>query len=92
MTTYATTPPLLPETFENSHGIRLWQADVLDTLGNKYNVSNWTEASILFRRSGKKIMQLCRAALNQDRKEVADILIEVADIEENAYIMLKDFE
>ena len=29
MVTYATTPPLLPETFENSHGMRFWQADVL---------------------------------------------------------------
>jgi len=49
------------------HGMRLWQADVLNALGNKYNVVNWTEASILFRRSGKKIMQLCEAALKQDK-------------------------
>ncbi len=90
MVTYATTPPLLPETFENSHAMRLWQADVLDTLGNRYNVSNWIEASRLFSRSGKKIMKLCKAALEQDKQEVSDILIEVADIEEQAYIMLKD--
>ena len=92
MVTYATAPPLLPRTFENSHGMRLWQADVLNSLGNKYNVSNWTEASMLFRRSGKKIMQLCRAALNQDKREIADFLIKIADTEEQAYIMLKDFE
>ncbi len=92
MVTYATTPPLLPKTFENSHGMRLWQADVLDTLGNKYNVSNWTEASILFRQSGKKIMQLCRATLRQDKQKISDFLMEIADIEEQAYIMLKGFE
>lgn len=90
MVTYSATQPLLPETFENSHGMRLWQADVLNTLGNKYNVSSWTEASILFRRSGKKIMQLCKAALKQDKQEVSDILMEIADIEEQAYRMLED--
>lgn len=36
MVTYATAPLLLPETFENSHGMRFWQADVLKTLGDKY--------------------------------------------------------
>ena len=92
MVTYATTPPLLPETFENSHGMRFWQADVLGTLGDNYNVSNWTEASKLFRRSGKKIMRLCEAALKQDKQEVSAILIEVANIEERAYKMLEDVE
>jgi len=90
MVTYATTPPLLPETFENSHGMRFWQADVLKTLGDKYTVSNWTEASILFRQSGKKIMKLCEAALKQDKQEVSDILVEIADVEEQAYRMLKN--
>jgi len=90
MVTYATTPPLLPETFENSHGMRFWQADVLKTLGDKYTVSNWTEASILFRQSGKKIMKLCEAVLKQDKQEVSDILVEIADVEEQAYRMLKN--
>jgi hypothetical protein len=72
--------------------MRLWQADVLNTLGNKYTVGNWTEASMLFRRSGKKIMPLCRAALSQDKQEIAGILTKIADTEEQAYIMLKDFE
>jgi len=92
MVTYATAPPMLPETFENSHGMRLWQADLLSTLGGKYGVSNWSEASTLFRESGRKIMQLCEAALKQDRQKISDILLEIADVEEEAYIMLKSFE
>ena len=85
MVTYATTPPILPETFENSHGMRFWQADVLKTLGDRYNVGNWNETSILFRRSGEKIMNLCEAALKQHRQEASKILMEIADIEEQAY-------
>jgi len=54
MATYATTPPMLPKTFENSHGMWFWQADVLNTLGRKYGIDEWVEASTLFRRSGKK--------------------------------------
>jgi hypothetical protein len=82
MVTYATTPPLLPETFENSHGMRFWQADVLNTLGSKYNVSAWNDSSILFRRSGERIMQLCKAALRQEKRKVSDILVEIVNIEE----------
>jgi hypothetical protein len=92
MVTYATTPPMLPETFENSHGMRFWQADVLKMLGHKYNVSNWTEASVLFRSSGEKIMKLCEAALKQNKPEASNILIEIADIEEKAYRLLKHVE
>lgn len=89
MVTYATTPPLLPETFENSHGMRFWQADVLDALGGKYKISTWSQTAALFRQSGKRIMKLCEAALRQDRQEASDILAEVADIEEQAYTVLK---
>lgn len=92
MVTYATTPPLLPKTFENSHGMRFWQADVLNALGRKYNVDNWTEASTLFRRSGEKIMKLCKAALEQDKQEVSNVLTEIAEIEEQAYKLLKEAE
>jgi len=89
MVTYATTPPLLPETFENSHGMRLWQADVLNVLGNRYRVGVWTEASTLFRRSGEKIRQLCEEALKQNRQEASNSLLEIAEIEEQAYRLLK---
>jgi len=90
MVTYATTPPLLPKTFENSHGMRFWQSYVLNALGAKYGVRNWTEASILFRRSGEIIMKLCDSALRQDKQEVSNTLMEIADIEELAYRLLKD--
>jgi len=89
MVTYATTPPLLPKTFENSHGMRFWQADVLKVLGSKYNVSSWTEASTLFRRSGEKIMKLCEETLKQNRQEASNSLLEIAEIEEQAYRLLK---
>jgi hypothetical protein len=88
MVTYATTPPLLPTTFENSHGMRFWQADVLNKLGNKYKMNKWNETSKLFRQSGEKIMKLCEAALRQDKQTVSRLLLEIADIEEQAYKLL----
>lgn len=90
MATYATAPPLPPKTFENSHGMRFWQADVLSALGNKYNVRSWTEASKLFRRSGEEIMKLCKAALEQDKQRASEALTVIAEIEERAYKLLKD--
>ena len=89
MATYATTPPLLPKTFENSHGMRFWQADVLSKLGTKYKVSKWAEAAVLFRQSGDQIMKLCEAALKQDKQKVTLVLIEIANIEERAYVALR---
>jgi hypothetical protein len=89
MATYATTPPILPTTFENSHGMRFWQANVLKILGNKYNVNEWTKASTLFRQSGENIMKLCEATLKQDKQSISNILLEIADIEEEAYKLLK---
>ena len=90
MITYATTPPLLPETFENSHGMRFWQANVLKALGDRYGMREWGEASTLFRLSGEKITTLCEAASKQRKSEVSNILIEIAQIEKEAYSMLKD--
>lgn len=90
MATYATAPPLLPRTFENSHGMRFWQADVLSALGNKYNLKNWTEASKLFRRSGDEIMKLCKAALEQNKQRISEALTVIAEIEERAYTLLKN--
>lgn len=89
MVTYATTPPLLPKTFENSRGMRFWQAQVLKVLGGKYDVSSWIETSTLFKQSGEKIMTLCEEALKQNRQEASNILLEIADIEEQAYRLLK---
>ena len=92
MATYATTPPLLPKTFENSHGMRFWQANVLSVLGSKYDIRSWAEASELFRRSGERIKVLCQAALRQNKQKISNILIEIAEIEERAYRLLKDVE
>ncbi len=89
MATYATSPPMLPISFENSHGNRFWQANVLKTLGDKYDMKKWTDASTLFRQSGEKIKILCEAALKQDKQAISNILIEIADIEEEAYKLLK---
>ncbi len=88
MVTYATTPPMLPTTCENSNGMRFRQAAVLEALGNKYNLDCWTEASALFRKSGEIIISLCEAAMKQDRKAVSDSLLDVAAIEEKAYKLL----
>ena len=90
MVTYATIPPILSETFENSHGMRFWQANVLKTLGDKYHVDKWIEASMLFRHSGKSIIELCKAAIQQDKQTVSTILIDIAHIEEHAYGLLQD--
>lgn len=70
--------------------MRFWEADVLEKLGDKYNVRNWSEASILFRQSGEKIMKLCEAALKHDKGNVSNLLTEKADIEEHAYRVLKE--
>ncbi len=88
LVTYVTTPPMLPTTYENSNGMRFWQASVLEALGHKYNVDCWTEAAALFRRSGALIIELCKAAVQQNRKEVSDMLLTVAEIEEKAYTLL----
>lgn len=85
MVTYATSPPVLPRTFENSHGQRYWQADVLSTLGKKYHKNEWITASAIFRKSGDKIKELCRYALKQNRQAASRSLLEVADLEERAY-------
>lgn len=89
MVTYATTPPSLPTTFENSHGMRFWQADVLSALGNKHKISNWIEAAALFRKSGENIKRLCQAALSQDKHQICQTLMEIADMEEDAYKLIK---
>ncbi len=91
LVTFATTPPMLPRTFEDSNGMRFWQAEVLYALGSKYHVDCWVEASGLFHKSGKNIIGLCEAALNGNIEKVSDRLLEVADLEEEAYKLLLTF-
>lgn len=89
MVTYATTPPSLPQSFENSHGMRFWQASVLETLGRKYKIREWCESSRLFRESGEKIIKLCEVALDQNSPHTSTIVKQIADLEERAYKILQ---
>jgi len=88
MVTYATIPPMLPKTYENSNGMRFRQADVLALLGIKYNVDKWTEASKMFRRSGEEIITFCDSVMKQNISEASDMLLKIAEIEEEAYRLL----
>ncbi|NMC59082.1 MAG: BtrH N-terminal domain-containing protein [Candidatus Methanofastidiosa archaeon] len=88
MVIYATTPPELPSTFEKSDGMRTWKAQVLQQLGEKYGKKNWVKVSGMFWESGSLIRELCQAALMQDVKKIAENILQVADIEEEAYELL----
>jgi hypothetical protein len=43
----------------------------------------------MFQESGKLIIDICKAAMKQDRKKISNIILRVADIEEEAYKILK---
>ncbi len=88
LVTYATTPPELPKTFEKSDGMRTWKAQVLQALGEKYGNENWLKASEMFRESGSLIRDICKAAIQQDRVKIAENILQVAEIEEEAYKIL----
>jgi hypothetical protein len=86
---YATTPPELLKTFEKSNGMRFWKSQVLKKLGEKYKIDKFLKASEMFQESGKLIIDICQAAMKQDRKKISNIILRVADIEEEAYKILK---
>ncbi len=86
---YATTPPELPKTFEKSNGMRFWKSQVLKKLGKKYKTDKFLKVSEMFQESGKLIIDICQAAMKQDRKKISNIILRVADIEEEAYKILK---
>jgi len=89
MVMYATTPPIVPESFENSHGMRHWQSAVLRDLAKRYDIGIWEDASKLFEQSGELIIQVCEAALKQNNQRVAELLLRIADAEELAYHLLQ---
>lgn len=89
LVTYATTPPQLPNSFEHSDGMRFAQADVLEKLGEKYKVDEWIDASKSFRKSGDLIIELCKVAMKQDAKKSSGLITQIADIEEEAWSLLK---
>jgi len=41
-------------------------------------------------RKGEKIKKLSEAALKQDKQQISTMLLEIADIEERTYKLLKD--
>lgn len=86
---YATTPPELPKTFEKSDGMRLQKSQVLKELGEKYKIAKWLKASEMFQESGKLIIEICNAAMKQDKEKISNLILRVADIEEIAYKILK---
>jgi len=88
--TYATTPPVLPSSFEHSDGMRFAQADVLEDLGRKYKVNEWIDASERFRRSGNLIIELCKTAMKRDSQKCPVFITQIAGIEEEAYCLLRD--
>ena len=55
-------------------------------------MSNLTEASRLFRGSGRKILDPCKAVLEQGKQEISNILMEMGGVEERACTLLKDIE
>ena len=87
---YATTPPELPKTFEKSNGMRFWKSQVLKELGEKYKIGKWLETSGMFQQSGELVKKICQAAMRQDRDIVSKLILQVADIEEEAYRLLKN--
>ena len=83
--TYATTPPHIPKNFDKSSGMRQWKSQVLRALGQKYDIGAWVKAADMFEKSGKLIIELCKAASKRDRALISKLLLRVADIEEEAY-------
>jgi hypothetical protein len=90
LVTYATTPPQFPSNFSHSDGLRFAQADVLENLGRKYKINEWVDTAELFRKSGDLIIELCKTAIRKDTEKCPDFITQIADIEEEAYCLLKD--
>jgi hypothetical protein len=82
------TPPLIAEDLSNNDGLRFQESALFTQMGQKYNRSNWIEASGLFRQSGKSIIELCKSALGRDLDACSASLQRIADLEEKAYKML----
>jgi hypothetical protein len=82
------TPPLIAEDLSHNDGLRFEQARVFGDLGQRYQRKEWSDASILFRKSGDLIVKLCGRALEYDGRGCSAFLKEIADIEEEAYTAL----
>lgn len=86
---YATVPPHIPKNFNNSTGMRSWKSKILEELGEKYLLPDWVEASILFRKSGNLIIEICESAMRGDCEAISRLIFKVAEIEEKAYMLIK---
>jgi hypothetical protein len=82
------TPPLIAADLSHNNGLRFEQARVFGELGQKYQRKEWSDASILFRKSGDLIVKLCERALEYDSRSCSALLKEIADTEEEAYVAL----
>jgi len=82
------TPPLIAADLLHNDGLRFEQARLFGELGQKYQRKEWSNASILFRKSGELILKLCERALEYDNRGCSALLEEIADTEEEAYMAL----
>jgi hypothetical protein len=82
------TPPLIAEDLSHNDGLRFEQARVFRDLGQRYQRQGWSDASILFRKSGELIVKLCERTLEYDDRGCSVILGQIADTEEEAYTAL----
>jgi hypothetical protein len=82
------TPPLISEDLSHNDGLRFEQARVFGELGQKYRRKEWSQAAVLFRKSGELIVKLCERALQYDGRGCSAFLREIADIEEEGYTTL----
>ena len=82
------TPPLITGDLSHNDGLRYEQARVLGDLGQRYQRKEWSDASVLFKKSGQLIVELCEQALEYDGRGCSIILDRIADTEESAYMAL----
>lgn len=86
--TYATIPPHIPKSFDNSDGMRQWKTVIFKYLGEKYNISQWKEASIIFSSSGEIFKKICQAASLRKKETISKLLLKAIRFEEKAYRLL----
>jgi hypothetical protein len=84
------TPPLIAADLSNNNGMRFELARVLGEFGKKYSRKNWVDASGLFLKSGKLIIDLCKAGVKFDGSACSKILSEIALAEEQGYLLMSN--
>lgn len=82
------TPPLIEADLSHNDGMRFEMARVLEEFGKRYSRKQWTDASTLFKKSGKLIIALCTEAVRFNSEACSRTLSEIASVEESAYGLL----